>query len=195
MFADRYQFADELFLASKNLTASRYTSLPVDLEAPEYTTKPWGSSVLLQLAPPSSNEAETWTAEVPLHLRYLKPSASGNTDIEMPYPAVFWACESDLAADFSNNPFDRTRLGYDGLFSSNTVFWHVTPRPAVGSRIMTPISVPVLKDYGASFVGIGTAVAVAMGFVWVLWRLAAVFVASGYTQAESEPQQESKKKK
>ncbi|KHO00780.1 protein pbn1 [Metarhizium album ARSEF 1941] len=195
LFADRYQFADQLLLASKNLTASRYTSLPVDLEAPAYTTKKWGSSVLLQLAPPSSNEAETWTAEVPLHLRYLEPSASGKVDIEVPYPAVFWACELGANADLSNNPFDRSRLGYDGLFSDNTVFWHATPRPAVGNRIMAPISVPVLKEHGVSLVGFGTAAAVSLGFAWVLWKLAAVFAVSGYESMTGEVQEESKKSK
>lgn len=194
IFADRYQFADELFLASKNLTASRYTSLPVDLEAPVYTTKSWGSSVLLQLAPPASDAPEAWTAEVPLHLRYLKPSESGSVDIEIPYPAVFWACEHSANADFSNNPFDRTRLGYDGLFSKNTVFWHTTPQPTTGTRIMTPISVPVLKQHGAALVGFGTAAAVALGFAWVLWKLAVVFAVSGYgSNLSNEEQKESKK--
>lgn len=57
IFADRYQLADDLFLQSKNLTALRYSSSPVDLEAPAYATKPWGSGVLLELAPP--NRART----------------------------------------------------------------------------------------------------------------------------------------
>lgn len=180
IFADRYQFADELFLASKNLTASRYTTLPVDLEAPVYTTRTWGSSVLLELAPPSSQEPEAWTAEIPLHLRYLKPSESGHVDIEIPFPAVFWACESDADADFSTNPFDRRQLGYDGLFGDKTVFWHAKPLPETGNRIMTPISVPVLKEHGATMVGYGTAGAVLLGFIWVLWKLLGVFMATGY---------------
>lgn len=193
IFADRYQFADELFLASKNLTASRYTSLPVDLEAPVYTTKTWGSSILLELAPPKSKMPETWTAEVPLHLRYLQPSESGRVDIEIPYPAVFWACESGANAEFSNNPFDRTQLGYDGLFGANTVFWHAKPQPVAGDRIMTPISVPVLKEHGVSWVGFGTAGAVALGCAWVLWKLAAVLVVSGYGSKADAVQKESKK--
>ena len=180
IFADRFQLADELFLTSKNLTASRYTSLPVDLEAPAYTTKTWGSNILLQLAPPRSVEPEAWTAEVPLHLRYLKPSASGNVDIEIPYPALFWACESTAAVQFSNNPFDRTTLGYDECFDENTVFWHAKPQPLTGDRITVPISVPVLKEPAAAWVGLGTAATVALGFAWVLWKLAAVFAVSGY---------------
>ena len=111
IFADRYQYEDGLFLASKNLTASRYTSLPVDLEAPAYATKTWGSSVLVQLAPPVSETEQPWTAELPLHLRYMKPSASGQVPIEIPYPAVFWACEAASHVNFSANPFDRRRLG------------------------------------------------------------------------------------
>lgn len=169
IFADRYQLADELFLASKNLAASRYTSLPVDLEAPAYTTESWGSRVLLELAPPSSDQDQPWTAEVPLHLRYLEPSSTGETDIEVPYPAVFWACSSDV--ENLNNPFDREHLGYDELFDSKTIFWHVTPRAANGTRIMNAVTVPVLNDQKAEWIGLGTSAAVVLGFAWVLWKL------------------------
>lgn len=179
IFADRYQYEDELFLASKNLTASRYTSLPVDLEAPAYTTKTWGSSVLVELAPPSSETEQAWTAEVPLHLRYMKPSASGHVPIEIPYPAVFWACEAADEADLSTNPFDRRHLGYDGLFGPRTVFWHVSPKPDAGNRAMAPLSVPVLKEEAAAWVGPGTTAVVALGFAWVLWKLLGAYLAAG----------------
>ena len=52
VFADRYQFLDSLFLASKNLSTLHYITTPVDLEAPVYTVSLWGTSVLLELAPP-----------------------------------------------------------------------------------------------------------------------------------------------
>lgn len=172
IFADRYQLADELFLASKNLTATRYVSQPVDLEAPAYTTKAWGSSVLLELAPPNVDAKEVaWTAEVPLHLRYLKPSPTGEVNIEVPYPVVFWACESGEGIDFGESPFDRKSLGYDDLFSSTTAFWHVKPNPEMGSRLTNSVTIPALKDGKASLIETGTAAAVALGFAWVLWKL------------------------
>ncbi|KAF7551017.1 hypothetical protein G7046_g7834 [Stylonectria norvegica] len=177
IFADQYQLADELFLASKNLSALLYTTLPVDLEAPAYTTKTWGSNVLLQLAPPSADEDQQWTAEVPLHLRYLAPSITGEVKTEIPYLAVFWACSS--GNQMLDNPFDRAQLGYDELFDSDTIFWHITPTASSGDRLMMPITVPVLNDGGASWIGVGTAVAVALGFTWVLWKLAAVMSKSG----------------
>ncbi|KAG6007961.1 hypothetical protein E4U21_005322 [Claviceps maximensis] len=184
IFADKFQLADRLFLASNNLTALQYTSLPVDLEAPAYTTKTWGSTLLLELAPPPSlddDPAAAWTAQVPLHLRYLKPSTSGIADIEIPYPVVFWACDSSATnADFANNPFDRIHVGYDGLFNGSTVFWHVKPEPASGDRLMSSISVPVLNEQAAAWVGVGTAAVVAMGFAWVSWTLATVLWRSGY---------------
>lgn len=193
IFADRYQLEDGLFLASKNLTASRYTSLPVDLEAPAYTTKTWGSSVLLELAPPGSEVAQAWTAEVPLHLRYLEPSATGYVPVEIPYPAVFWACESGSDADFSTNPFDRRHLGYDGLFSPQTTFWHVNPQPESGRRIMSSVSVPVLKEGGAAWIGLGTAAVVGLGFAWVLWKLLSAYTASGHGGAKGRAQEQKKK--
>ncbi|RSM17992.1 Protein PBN1 [Fusarium ambrosium] len=177
VFADRYQLDDNLFLASKNLTSLRYTTLPVDLEAPAYTTDTWGSSILLELAPPGPEKDEPWNAEVPLHLRYLEPSASGQVDIEVPYPAVFWACSS--GAETLENPFDRLHVGYDKLFSRDTVFWHMAPQPESGSRLMNPVTVPVLKEEGADWITSGTTAAVALGFIWVLWKLVSVMINPG----------------
>ena len=180
IFADRYQLDDTLFMASKNLTAARNTSLPVDLEAPAYTTKTWGSSVLIEMAPPSASETQEWTAQVPLHLRYLEPSATGERAIEVPYPAVFWACQADKTIDFTNNPFDRQNLGYDSLFDSNTVFWHVEPRPTEGETIINSITVPVLKQDSASLVRMGTAGAIVLGFAWVMWKVVGAHMRHGH---------------
>ncbi len=194
IFADRYQLGDDLFLASKNLTAAPYTSLPVDLEAPEYTTSVWGSTVLLQLAPPAMRAyPDAWTAEVPLHLRYLKPSKTGIEDIEVPFPAVFWACEPVKSVDFTKSPFDRTHLGYDDLFEDGTIFWHVYPRGHGGnrvmeSRLMSSISVPVLNDSASDWVGTGTTAAISIGFAWILWTLLSGFIRSGHkSNAANKP--------
>ncbi|OLN88234.1 Protein pbn1 [Colletotrichum chlorophyti] len=188
IFADRYQLADDLFLKSKNLTALRYASSPVDLEAPAYATKPWGSGVLLELAPPTVEGGdEDWTAEVPLHLRYLEPTVGGYTDVEVPYPAVFWACSSEEGTKFPSSPFERVNLGYDALFGPRTVFWHVEPRGAPGletsaggSRLTSTVRVPVLEARKAEWVRMGTAIAVALGFAWVMWGLLSTYSRNGY---------------
>ncbi|WQF75490.1 Putative glycosylphosphatidylinositol-mannosyltransferase I, PIG-X/PBN1 [Colletotrichum destructivum] len=183
VFADRYQLADDLFLKSKNLTALRYSTSPVDLEAPAYATKPWGSGVLLELKPPAADKDGEWTAEVPLHLRYLEPAAGGYTDVEVPYPAVFWACSSEEGTKFPSSPFERVNLGYDALFGPRTVFWHVDPRPIEGGgggRLMSTVRAPVLEAGQADWVRVGTAAAVVVGFTWVLWRLIATYSKSGY---------------
>ncbi|KAL7934449.1 cytochrome P450 [Trichoderma chlorosporum] len=181
IFADRYQLADELFLASKNLAAAKYVSEPVDLEAPAYTTKEWGSNVLLELAPPKDKAAaKDWTVEVPLHLRYLKPSPTGKEEAGIPYPAVFWACNGEKDAAYAVNPFDRANLGYDGLFSPDTTFWHVNPKPEAGGRLINNISVPVATEGASQWVGVGTAVAVALGFIWVLTKLMGGYAKSGH---------------
>lgn len=182
IFADRYQLADELFLASKNLTATKYVSEPVDLEAPAYTTKPWGSNVLLELAPPKDSAAAgTWTVEVPLHLRYLKPTPTGKEEAGIPYPVVFWACDSGEDISYAVNPFDRVNLGYDGLFSPSTKFWHVSPKPEAGDRLINNINVPVVTEGASQWVGVGTAAAVAVGFVWVLLKLVGGYAKAGHS--------------
>lgn len=186
VFADRYQLEDKLFLASKNLSASKYTTLPVDLEAPEYNTNTWGSNVLLELAPPEPSTEQAWIAQLPLHLRYLKPTASGYAQVEVPYPAVFWACEPRGEGGFSTNPFDRRHMGYDELFSPETTFWHAAPKPEAGNRIMSAISVPVLKEEGAAWVRLGTTVVVGLGCAWVMWKLLTAWVGSNEQRGENE---------
>lgn len=186
IFADKYQLSDPLFLASKNLTALRYVTQPVDLEAPAYVMKPWGSAALLELAPPpprptAAAAAAQWTAEVPLHLRYLKPMLGGYGRAEAPYPAVFWACTTEEGTKFPSSPFERVNLGYDGLFGPRTVFWHVDPAPQeAGGRLVNEVRVPVLDMVKSGWVGAGTAAVVLLGFGWIVWRLAAVYLKTGY---------------
>lgn len=179
IFADRYQLQDDLFLASKNLTKLHYMSEPVDLEAPDYVMKLWGSTVLFELKPPKNSGEQPWTAEIPLHLRYLAPASGGYQTISVPYPAVFWACEGEQGVKFANSPFDRPHVGYDALFSTETLFWHVDPKPSAGDLLTNDITVPVLDTEKSAWVNIGTAAAVLLGFSWVLWQLVQVTRRSG----------------
>lgn len=182
IFPDRYQLDDALFMASKNLTSLVQQWGTVDLEAPAYRTSTWGSHILVELAPPSSDgadDSQAWTAEIPLHLRYLEPNDNARSKVEVPYPSVFWACEAGNDANFQDNPFDRTHVGYDGQFGPSTSFWHLSPRPvAVGGRLINTVSVPVLKAGGAGLVEAGTSAAIALGFGWVVWKLASSFLRS-----------------
>ncbi|KAK1756219.1 PIG-X [Echria macrotheca] len=196
VFVDKYQLADGLFLASKNLTALRYVSQPVDLEAPEYVMKLWGSAVLVELTSPPYEAGEKereWTAEIPMHLRYHAPAHGGYKTLEVPYPAVFWACAAEEGTKFPNNPFERVNLGYDGLFGPRTVFWHLEPRPVEGERVVSRITVPVLDLDKAGWVNVGTAAAVLLGFGWVVWKLLAVYLATGYGAATTEKEKEKKR--
>ncbi|PHH62948.1 hypothetical protein CDD81_6581 [Ophiocordyceps australis] len=188
IFADRFQFEDKLFLASKNLSASRYTSLPVDLEAPAYTTKTWGSSVLLELAPPVNEEDESWSVEVPLHLRYQKPNTLGQWQIEAPFPAVFWACELLQKTDLSSNPFERPGLGFERLFGADTVFWHLSPIPDSRGSLTNAMSVPVLRADAASWITAGTSAVVGLGFMWVIWKLLVSYMRGGQASSGSMTQ-------
>jgi len=181
VFADRYQLGDDLFLRSKNLTALRHATEPVDLEAPAYVMDLWGSAVLLELAPPRRPGADApWTAEVPLHLRYLSPRAGGYDTARVPYPAVFWACAAEEGTKFPTNPFDRVNVGYDGLFGPRTVFWHVDPLPESGARLINFIKVPVLDTQKAGWVNVWTAAVIFLGFAWPVWRLVVAYLKTGY---------------
>lgn len=185
IFADKYQLSDPLFMASKNLSTIRHITTPVDLEAPEYAMSLWGSTLLLELAPPTdpTSSSQPWTAEIPLHLRYLPPTESGLSQVSIPWPVLFWACTAEEGSKFSGNPFDRVNLGYDGLFGPRTMFYHLTPEDLgkpVGSDGYSVIDVPVLKDGNAEWVEVGTAAVVLLGFGWVMWKLFLVWRREGY---------------
>ncbi|PIA97124.1 Protein pbn1 [Cercospora beticola] len=174
LFLDRYQFEDDLFLASQNLVALRALSGEEDLEAPNWVVKQWGSVSLFELAspkgagPPKGN----WTVTIPMHLRYLNATASktGHTTIDVPWPVVFWACEAEEGLKMSTNPFDRINLGYDGLFGPKTMFYHVPANPQSG-RLVEQLRVPVLDPAQATWVPLGTLLAVVIGFAWISWKL------------------------
>ncbi len=189
IFPDKYQLMDPLFLASKNLSSIRYVTTPVDLEAPEYAMTTWGSSLLLELAPPTS-PSEPWSAEIPLHLRYLPPSDTGYRKASVPWPVLFYACNAEEGTKFTINPFDRVNLGYDGLFGPRTMFYHLKPEMEtyIGANTMRSanteqynvLDVPVLRDDYNDWVELGTTIVIVSGFAWLLFKLWRVWVKDGY---------------
>jgi hypothetical protein len=193
IFADKYQLSDALFLASQNLTTIHHITTPVDLEAPAYAMSIWGSSMLVELAPPSSASDKSWTATIPLHLRYLPPAndPDGLSELEVPFPVVFWACVADEGSKFPINPFDKVNIGYDGLFGPKTMFYHLSPE---GGRLTNTINVPVLDLNQSQYVEVGTASVVLIGFLWVMWRLFGVWNKHGYGSGSSEIESEKKNK-
>lgn len=175
VFIDRYQFSDPLFLASHNLVALRSLSGATDLEAPIWATSQWGSAALFELAHPEEPTSgqiknNTWIASIPFHARYLPPSDNGIRTAKIPWPAVFWACRSDEGHLMSVNPFDRTNLGYDGLFSPKTLFRHIGSMPGPETLVET-LELPVLNKAKTGLVSMGTTAVVLLGFLWVIWRL------------------------
>jgi hypothetical protein len=81
--------------------------------------------------------------------------------------------------DLNNNPFDRQHLGYDALFSPNTIYYHFEPRANAAEKaasLVSSLDVPVLNLNEARWVEAGTAVAVVMGTAWVMWKLVMVLL-------------------
>lgn len=76
------------------------------------------------------------------------------------------------------NPFDRTHLGYEGLFGPRTMFFHWTPADQ-GGGLIERLNVPVLNRQRVSGVRVErvTVLVVLIGFAWVCWRLIRVLLA------------------
>ncbi|KAJ5619061.1 hypothetical protein N7510_003045 [Penicillium lagena] len=190
IFGDQYQLgtSDPLFLESHNLVALRALAGETDLEAPDWVIPRWGSTWLLELATPKAESTEVnWTATIPLHLRYLDPSESGYRPADVPWPVVFWACTAEDGTKMGTNPFDRTNLGWDGLFGPRTMFFQLHPSSSSTSsaKLVEHIDVPVLRLRGAEGlfqarnIELGTVLVVGLGFLWVVLRLVRVAWSSG----------------
>jgi len=154
-----------------------------DLEAPDWAVERWGSAMLIELAPPDPGSGavqNSWHAEIPLHLRYLRPTESGFAPADIPWPVVFWACTAEEGSKMNVNPFDRVNLGYDGLFGPKTMFYHFDPalnRQNSTRGLMERLQVPVLVAGTSVWIETGTIIVVVSGFLWVFWKL--LLVASG----------------
>ena len=170
--------SEPLFLASKNLRSIRSVSGETDLEAPGWAVTKWGSAMLVELAPPSTNHSGNqalWDAEIPLHIRYLGPNNGGKVEAEVPWPVVFWACVAEEGTKMSVNPFDRLNLGYDGLFGPRTMFYHLNPHVVSGygnETLLERLEVPVLNLSSSAWVEKGTVMVMVLGLVWVFAKLA-----------------------
>ncbi|KAL8953230.1 MAG: hypothetical protein Q9222_000883 [Ikaeria aurantiellina] len=181
LFIDKYQLSSPNLLASKNLHAIRALSGETDLEAPDWVVAKWGSIVLVELAPPVTDQARLntqnseWHADIPLHLRYLKPAAGGSSTINVQWPVVFWACVADDEMDLGGNPFDRVTLGYERLFHRQTMFYHFQPRPLRdGGELVEHMQVPVMDLEKTRWVEGGTIGVIMLGALWVVWKLVTV---------------------
>ena len=79
----------------------------------------------------------------------------------------------------NNNPFDRVNLGYDGLFGSRTMFYHLQPARG-GESLMQSIRVPVLDFHGSKMKWLesATILSVMLGFLWTCIGLYSVALGS-----------------
>ncbi|KEF60545.1 uncharacterized protein A1O9_02106 [Exophiala aquamarina CBS 119918] len=195
IFADKYAFLsnDPLFQKSHRLGQLHMIAGETDLEAPDYVVEKWGSTLLLDIQAPdqasldSGNSNSSWDVTIPLHLRYLVPQAGGLTEASLPWPIVFWACTAEEGTRFSVNPFDRTQLGFEGLFGPRTMFYHLDPFSTNSTaRLVEKIEIPVLNTETASSKTIEgvTILTIVLGFLWVLWKLSPALLGRVPTSGE-----------
>jgi hypothetical protein len=211
IFADKYQLStsDTLFLQSHNLGSLRSIAGETDLEIPDWATPRWGSHLLLELATPTSKQnapgsrsnEDDWEVTIPLHLRYLHPSASGHRNISIPWPVVFWACATEHGTKFDWNPFDRLNMAWDALFTQRTAFFQFHPSSS-GLKLVEQLQVPVLRipddvtqgGDQARNIELGTILIIASGFLWVLGKLGLVVKGGGLGTSQAPPNRNRKLK-
>lgn len=181
LFIDRYQFGDSLFMQSNNLVSMDHLQGEADLEAPVWVIPGWGSSALFKLT--HGENTQPHVASIPLHLRYLAPternsSSPGQREVDVPWPSVFWACPTHVDFDKVRNPFDKTGLGYDALFDSKTVFYHLTPETKTNEDLVARLHAPVLDLGKTENVEFATGLTVSLGFAWICFVLLRAWMGS-----------------
>ncbi|KAL8670835.1 MAG: hypothetical protein Q9168_004635 [Polycauliona sp. 1 TL-2023] len=184
-FVDKYQLSSPNFLAANNLRGVRALSGETDLEAPEWVVRKWGSTVLLELAHREPDHAgpktaePQWHVDIPLHLRYLPPTAGGAVGVDIPWPTVFWACPVEEGVDLQGSPFDRVNLGYDSMFDPATTFHHFQQQPPEQrGRRAEQVQVPVMDLQQSKGVENWTIGAIMLGVSWVMFTLLKVCFSS-----------------
>jgi len=156
IFPDQYQLKtnDTLSRKSHGWKTVKSVTGELDLEAPDWTVKTWGSDVLIELDTPDEGEdLKAMNVTIPLHLRYLPPAEGGFRNISVSWPIVFWACDGP---EERFSPFDRRHLGYDMAFPPDTSFYNLHPQRqtttgekgdiiSASAPFVETIDVPVLR--------------------------------------------------
>jgi hypothetical protein len=175
LFVDKYQLssANPQLLSSLKIKRLRNVSGEADLEAPVWGSNRWGSSVLVEVDPEQTTDTGL-TVELPLHLRYLEPKNSTESEMRFALPSIFWACRSEEWSKMGNSPFDRMHLGWEHLFPEQTMYYHLSP----AEDAWKTIRVPVLDLQHAMIVKVGTVTVILGGFLWVCWKIFASFTAN-----------------
>ncbi len=165
LFFDKYQLETKKDLNLIGLWGA------TDLEDPSWLTDQFGSQALFELNSSSS------TFEVPLHSRYQLPSSSSSSSSYMslhkiPYPTVFWACDSDnnYIDQLLSNPFDPINLeigDYQSLFTPNTVFYHINEND---KNLEINYTIPTIPKNVYSIVNLFTLFILIVGFIWFIFK-------------------------
>ncbi|GAA5932655.1 PIG-X/PBN1 family protein [Sporobolomyces koalae] len=190
---DRYQLAqlhDEGKLGLSNGTFQvRGDS---NLEGPEWTAEP--VSILVQLSSPdpfATDDEEEFKLDVPVHLRYQRPTKIPRTktlrvqdrvSVSIDPPRVFWACEpgdqtldSTTTSSFVGCPPSSlsTRTSFPSI--DNSTLYYVDSRDSCSSPRPDPsvpplqVSLPTGVETDSAFVGPVTVVIIWLGFVYLVW--------------------------
>ncbi|KAL7666709.1 Protein PBN1 [[Candida] zeylanoides] len=145
-----------------------------DLEAPEYRCRGWGVEAMFEVD--GSRDFD-----LTLHSRYQAPVTDASTtrvDRHMGSPMLFYACSATEANLLATSPFDTPATGPQGFFTNDTVFYHLQS----SSPVLTA-SIPRARGNPALVESLTLAV-VALGFAWLVYKMAAISYRSSYKKKQ-----------
>lgn len=173
-----YHAVPKLFFIDKFQLPKHFSTVLMygdsDLEAPEYRCRGWGVEAMF--------EVDGWhDFDLTLHLRYQAPVADASPtsiDRHMGTPMLFYACSAADANLLATSPFDTPATGPHGFFTNDTVFYHFkSSSPALTASIPRARGNPALVESL-------TLAVVALGFTWLLYKIAAISYRSSYKKTQ-----------
>ncbi|KAK7205735.1 PIG-X [Myxozyma melibiosi] len=210
IFVDKYQIADLADAQAGGVKRVVGIWGETDLEIPVWMVDKWGSTMLLELIPPSGEDLEAFTQqvdiEIPMHSRYEVPDWNTTAVVhDMPWPLIFWACDGSDENSMTMGPFDNNGLGLEKYFDPGTSFHYLTPNMTISSpdahtELITELSIPVVPLESYKYVQPWTVVVILVGCFWIIYKAICGYVRDGGIRKKVEgvapaSQEEVEKKK
>ncbi|KAK9462847.1 PIG-X [Lipomyces oligophaga] len=198
IFVDQYQISDLADAQAGGVKRVVGIWGETDLEIPVWMVDKWGSTMLLELIPPpvveaieddsderSANRAkhlpktypiQRLDVEIPMHSRYEVPDWNISAVVhDIPWPSIFWACNSSSEMEMRKGPFDSNMLGPERLFERGTSFYYILANqslttPVSSSALTTKLSIPVVKLEAYDYVQPWTVGVILAGCVWIVYK-------------------------
>ncbi|KAK9495054.1 PIG-X [Lipomyces doorenjongii] len=180
IFVDKYQVSDLADAQAGGIKRVVGIWGETDLEIPVWMVEKWGSTMLLELIPPEqpllAGGMPHLDIEIPMHSRYEVPRwNTTRLKHDVPWPTLFWACNSSAEPDMATSPFDSNGLGHEYFFDPGTMFYYLHPNQTISNPVnktylVTNLNIPVVPLEAYKYVQPWTVIVILLGCMWIFYK-------------------------